>query len=89
MITAAYLDTCIFRDLRGNNISARKSLSRRIRPALNKYIIKAQVPYSVNQRALECVAYVHEGVNLTGRGKNNCTNPELTPLIFRRSPFCL
>jgi len=34
---------------------------------------------SVNQRALECVAYVHEGVDLTGRGKNNCTNPELIP----------
>jgi hypothetical protein len=34
---------------------------------------------SVNQRALECSAYVHEGVDLTGRGENNCTNPELIP----------
>jgi hypothetical protein len=45
-------------------------------------LVLAGVLYHVNsvyQRALECVAYVHEGVDLTGKGENNCTNPELIP----------
>ncbi len=33
----------------------------------------------VSQRALECSTYVHTGTDLTGKGENNCTNPELIP----------
>jgi hypothetical protein len=33
----------------------------------------------INQRAVECMSFVHQGINLTGKGKNNCTSPELIP----------
>jgi hypothetical protein len=33
----------------------------------------------LNQRAIECHAFVNEGIDLTGKGKNNCTSPELIP----------
>jgi len=28
----------------------------------------------INRRAIECGAFVHEGIDLTGKGKNNCGN---------------
>jgi len=33
----------------------------------------------INQRAIECVGFVSDGIDLTGKGKNNCTSPELIP----------
>lgn len=33
----------------------------------------------VNQQALECSTYVREGIDLTGKGKNNCTDPDSIP----------
>ena len=35
--------------------------------------------YDIQKRANECAAYVHQGIDLTGKGKNNCANPELIP----------
>jgi len=35
--------------------------------------------WKTNQQALECVAYVHEGIDTTGKGENNCTNPSAIP----------
>lgn len=33
----------------------------------------------LNQRAIECISFVQKGIDLTGKGKNNCTSPELIP----------
>lgn len=33
----------------------------------------------LNQRAIECMSFVHQGIDLTGKGKNNCTSPESIP----------
>lgn len=33
----------------------------------------------LQRRAIECSSFVNAGVDLTGKGKNNCTSPELIP----------
>jgi hypothetical protein len=33
----------------------------------------------LQRRAIECSSFVNTGVDLTGKGKNNCTSPELIP----------
>ena len=31
----------------------------------------------IQEGAINCMAYVHQNVDLTGKGPNNCTSPEL------------
>jgi hypothetical protein len=35
--------------------------------------------WKINQQALECSSYVNEGIDLTGKGRNNCTDPDSIP----------
>jgi hypothetical protein len=34
---------------------------------------------NLRKSAIECISFVNNGVDLTGKGKNNCTSPELIP----------
>lgn len=34
---------------------------------------------ALNQQAIDCISFVQQGIDLTGKGKNNCTSPELIP----------